>query len=85
VKVSAFSLRGTGKELAAEYFHKHSSCSEQTFQIVDSTVLTDALFESEMFGHVNGAYTGSIGEKQGLFEFAAGGAIYRKLKCLGIS
>jgi transcriptional regulator with PAS, ATPase and Fis domain len=67
---------GTGKELAAEYIHKHSERSDKPFQIVDSTVLTETLFESEMFGHAKGAYTGSVGEKQGLFELAEGGTIF---------
>ena len=67
---------GTGKELAAEYIHMHSSRKMKPFQIVDSTVLTESLFESEMFGHVSGAYTGSAGDKQGLFELADGGTIF---------
>ena len=67
---------GTGKELAAEYIHKHSSRNDKPFQIVDSTVLTENLFEAEMFGHASGAYTGSVGEKQGLFELAEGGTIF---------
>ncbi len=67
---------GTGKELAAEYIHKQSSRNDKPFQIVDSTVLTENLFEAEMFGHASGAYTGSVGEKQGLFELAEGGTIF---------
>lgn len=67
---------GTGKELAAEYIHQHSSRCKEPFQIIDSTVFTDSLFESEMFGHANGAYTGSVGDKQGLFELADGGTIF---------
>ncbi len=67
---------GTGKELAAEYIHQHSSRCNEAFQIIDSTVFTDSLFESEMFGHANGAYTGSVGDKQGLFELADGGTIF---------
>jgi transcriptional regulator with PAS, ATPase and Fis domain len=67
---------GTGKELAAEFIHKHSSRAEKPFQIVDSTVLTENLFESEMFGHVSGAFTGSTGQKQGLFELAEGGTVF---------
>ncbi len=67
---------GTGKELAAEFVHNHSSRSKKPFQIVDSTVLTESLFEAEMFGHVAGAYTGSAGTKQGLFELAEGGTIF---------
>ena len=67
---------GTGKELAAEFVHNHSTRGEKPFQIVDSTVLTETLFESEMFGHVSGAFTGSTGAKQGLFELAEGGTIF---------
>jgi two-component system response regulator AtoC len=67
---------GTGKELAAEFIHQHSSRCKEPFQIIDSTVFTDNLFESEMFGHANGAYTGSVGDKQGLFELADGGTIF---------
>ena len=67
---------GTGKELAAEFIHSHSSRKLKPFQIVDSTVLTETLFESEMFGHVKGAYTGSTGSKQGLFELAEGGTLF---------
>ncbi|MBE9560613.1 MAG: sigma 54-interacting transcriptional regulator [Proteobacteria bacterium] len=67
---------GTGKELAAKFIHQHSSRSGGPFQIIDSTVFTDSLFESEMFGHASGAYTGSVGEKQGLFELADGGTIF---------
>ena len=67
---------GTGKELAAEYIHNNSERSDRPFQIVDSTVLTETLFEAEMFGHAKGAYTGSVGEKQGLFELAEGGTIF---------
>ncbi len=67
---------GTGKELAAEFIHTHSSRSMNPFQIVDSTVLSENLFESEMFGHANGAYTGSTGARQGLFELAEGGTIF---------
>jgi len=67
---------GTGKELAAEYIHKHSARSDKPFQIVDSTVLTDNLFEAEVFGHERGAYTGSVGDKQGLFQLAEGGTVF---------
>jgi transcriptional regulator with PAS, ATPase and Fis domain len=67
---------GTGKELAAEYIHNKSERSDKPFQIVDSTVLAENLFESEMFGHEKGSYTGSNGEKKGLFELAEGGTIF---------
>jgi transcriptional regulator with PAS, ATPase and Fis domain len=67
---------GTGKELAAEFIHQHSSRASKPFQIIDSTVFTDSLFESEMFGHARGSFTGNTGEKQGLFELADGGTIF---------
>lgn len=67
---------GSGKELAAEFIHQHSSRCNEPFQIIDSTVFTDSLFESEMFGHTKGAYTGSAGDKQGLFELADGGTVF---------
>ena len=67
---------GTGKELAAEFIHAHSARKMKPFQIVDSTVLSEGLFETEMFGHASGAYTGSVGDKEGLFELADGGTIF---------
>jgi len=67
---------GTGKELAAKYIHLHSPRREQPFLTVDCTVLTDTLFESEVFGHSRGAFTGSVGERVGLFEQANGGTLF---------
>ncbi|MEJ2309881.1 MAG: sigma 54-interacting transcriptional regulator [Gammaproteobacteria bacterium] len=67
---------GVGKELAAQYIHEHSPRAGKPFQILDSTVLADGLFESEVFGHEKGSYTGSAGRKQGLFELAEGGTLF---------
>jgi transcriptional regulator with GAF, ATPase, and Fis domain len=67
---------GTGKELAANFIHNHSQRSEQPFLTVDCTVLTESLFESEVFGHARGAFTGSVGERTGLFEQADGGTLF---------
>jgi two-component system response regulator AtoC len=67
---------GTGKELAAKYIHLHSPRREQPFLTVDCTVLTDTLFEAEVFGHARGAYTGSVGERIGLYEQANGGSLF---------
>jgi transcriptional regulator with PAS, ATPase and Fis domain len=67
---------GTGKELAANYIHRNSPRSDQPFQTVDCTVLTEPLFEAEVFGHARGAFTGSVGERVGLFEQAHGGTLF---------
>ena len=67
---------GTGKELAAKYIHLHSPRRDQPFLTVDCTVLTDTLFEAEVFGHARGAFTGSVGERIGLFEQANGGTLF---------
>jgi transcriptional regulator with PAS, ATPase and Fis domain len=67
---------GTGKELAANFIHQNSVRSEQPFLTVDCTVLTETLFESEVFGHARGAFTGSVGDRVGLFEQAHGGTLF---------
>jgi two-component system response regulator AtoC len=67
---------GTGKELAASFIHSHSPRRERPFLTVDCTSLTDSLFEAEVFGHARGAFTGSVGEKVGLFEQADGGTLF---------
>jgi DNA-binding NtrC family response regulator len=67
---------GTGKDLAANFIHRHSSRRDKPFLTLDCTVLTESLFEAEMFGHERGAFTGSVGEKQGLFELADGGTLF---------
>ena len=67
---------GTGKELAAHFIHHNSVRSDQPFLTVDCTVLTEPLFEAEVFGHARGAFTGSVGERIGLFEQANGGTLF---------
>ena len=67
---------GTGKELAANFIHSQSMRREQPFLTVDCTVLTESLFEAEVFGHAHGAYTGSVGDRVGLFEQADGGTLF---------
>ncbi len=67
---------GTGKELAAEFIHSHSSRADHEFVVVDCTVLSEDLFESELFGHEKGSFSGAIGSKKGLFEVADQGTIF---------
>jgi len=67
---------GTGKELAANFIHSHSMRREQPFLTVDCTVLTESLFEAEVFGHARGAFTGSVGDREGLFQQADGGTLF---------
>jgi len=67
---------GTGKDLAANFIHQHSSRCNKPFLTLDCTVLTESLFEAEVFGHERGAFTGSVGEKEGLFEMVNGGTLF---------
>lgn len=67
---------GTGKELAAEFVHRHSQRAAGNFVIVDCTILGEELFESELFGHEKGAFTGATSAKKGLFELADNGTLF---------
>lgn len=67
---------GTGKELAAEYLHNHSRRSHKPFVIVECSGLNETLFESELFGHEKGAFTGAVNKKIGLAEAAHGGTLF---------
>jgi transcriptional regulator with PAS, ATPase and Fis domain len=67
---------GTGKELAAEAVHTLRGGTRETFIAVNCATLTANLLESELFGHVKGAFTGADHEKTGLFEVAGSGSIF---------
>ena len=67
---------GTGKELIARAIHQRSPRREEVFINVDLGALTESLFESELFGHVKGAFTDAKQDKAGRFELASGGTIF---------
>ncbi|MBI2829387.1 MAG: sigma 54-interacting transcriptional regulator [Acidobacteria bacterium] len=67
---------GVGKELAARALHQLSARRERRFCDVNCAALPDDLLESELFGHVRGAFTGAVADKAGLFEDADGGTLF---------
>ena len=67
---------GVGKELVAQTIHRLSKRANKSFVTVDCGVLVESLFESEMFGHTKGSFTGAIETTQGKFELANGGTVF---------
>jgi DNA-binding NtrC family response regulator len=67
---------GTGKELVAQALHSLSPAVRGRFVVCNCSALIDTLVESELFGHVRGAFTGAVHDKAGLFEHANGGTIF---------
>jgi two-component system, NtrC family, response regulator HydG len=67
---------GSGKELVAQAVHDASRRADKPFVVVDCSGLPDTLFESELFGHEKGAFTGAVARKTGLVEAASGGTLF---------
>ena len=67
---------GTGKELFAQAIHHHGNRSDHPFIPVDCSAFASSLLESELFGHVKGAFTGAVSDKAGIFEAAHRGTLF---------
>lgn len=67
---------GTGKEVIAEAIHQHSRRRNCNFQIIDCTAIPESLFESVLFGHAKGSFTGAIKDQEGLLSQSHGGTAF---------
>ena len=67
---------GTGKEVIARTIHFNSAAKDEPFVAVNCTAIPEQLLESELFGHVRGAFTGAVADRRGRFELAGAGTIF---------
>jgi DNA-binding NtrC family response regulator len=67
---------GTGKELVAAALHRLGPVASNRFAVCNCSAVVETLFESELFGHVKGSFTGATQDKMGLFEYANGGTVF---------
>ncbi len=76
VNVLLIGPTGSGKELVAHAIHQISPVAHQRFAVCNCSAMVDTLLESQLFGHVRGAFTGAAETRAGLFEFANGGTVF---------
>ncbi|MGZ3660150.1 MAG: sigma-54-dependent transcriptional regulator, partial [Bdellovibrionota bacterium] len=67
---------GTGKELVAHAIHRNSADPAAPFVVINCAAVPETLFESELFGHKRGSFTGAVADKEGIFEQANGGSLF---------
>jgi len=76
INVMILGESGTGKELIAHAIHHNSETKNSPFIVINCAAIPESLFESELFGHKKGSFTGATEDKKGLFEMANGGTLF---------